>query len=82
MEQLIAEMVMNHPALMSVVVVLGVFRMVFKPIMTAVQVYVEATPSTSDDEKFEEIKQSSVYKAIAWFADYLLSIKLPKAKKK
>lgn len=81
MEQLVAEMVMNYPNLMSVVVVLGVFRMVFKPIVTAVQAYVDATPSKIDDEKFEEIKKSSAYKSVSWLVDYLMSIKLPQAKK-
>lgn len=81
MEQLIAEMVMNYPSVMSVVVVLGVFRMVFKPIVTAYQAYVDATPSKEDDEKFEEIKKSSVYKSISWLVDYLMSVKLPQAKK-
>ena len=82
MEQLIAELVMRYPSLMAVVVILGIFRAIFKPIVTAYQAYVEATPGKEDDEKFEEIKNSSAYKSISWFVDYLFSIKLPKAKPK
>ena len=82
MEQLIAELVMKYPSVMAVVVVLGIFRMVFKPLVTTYQAYVDATPGKEDDERFEEIKSSSAYKSVSWFVDYLLSIKLPQAKPK
>lgn len=78
----LANLAVQYPWVMAIVVVMGVFRAIFKPIMTVVEKYVEATPSKSDDAFLAKIKESKVYRAVAWFADYLLSVKLPKKESK
>jgi hypothetical protein len=78
--EMILEFMANHPHLSAVLVVIGVFRAVFKPIMTVLEAYVGATESTKDNELLEKIKGSKTYKVLVWLVDYTASIKLPKAK--
>lgn len=81
MEALILEMMMKYPSIASVFVVIGVLRAVFKPLMTLLEKYVEATPSESDNELLKKVMSSKVYAALQWFLDYTASIKLPKKAK-
>lgn len=76
--EMILEFMYNNPNLAGVLVVMAVFRAIFKPIMTLLETYVEATPSTSDNEKLDKFKQSKAYAFMVWFVDYLTSIKLKK----
>ncbi len=64
--------------LMVFLVILGVFRVIFKPLMSFVQVYVKATPSTSDDAALASFEASKAYTTLVWCVDFLLSVKLPK----
>ncbi len=68
--------------LMTFVMVLGVFRSIFKPTMLLLEAYVLATPSKNDDEKLAGFKSSKAYATIVWIVDYLASIKLPKPQAK
>lgn len=78
MEALIIELAQQHPHVMSVVVIIGVLRAVFKPLQLVVDKYVEATPDKADDSKWAQAKQSKVFKFIAWLVDYTASIKIKK----
>lgn len=77
MEELLLELVMKHPALMTVVAVVGTFRLVFKPLVAGIKAVVAASPSKADDAVVEKVEASKAFKTMAWLADYLLSIKLP-----
>lgn len=77
MEQMLTDLVHNYPMAVTFVMLLGVFRSIFKPIMTAIHAIVEATPTKADDLVLDEVERSRAYKAMAWIVDYLLSIKLP-----
>ena len=57
--------------------IVGVFRLVVKPIMAIIETYVRGTETVKDDEVFDRVVGSSVWKGIVWFVDYLTSIKLP-----
>lgn len=57
---------------------IGTARVVFKPVMTAVESVVISTPSKSDDTKLEKIKKSKGYKMFVWVLDFLGSVKLNK----
>lgn len=76
--QFVLGLVQENPRLSVALMFIGVFRAVFKPVMLVVERYVEATETKNDDEWLENLKKNKVYLAIAWLADYLLSIKLPK----
>ena len=77
MEQFILDLVAKYPLIAGVVMVIGVFRAIFKPLMTLVEAYVQSTPSTKDDEAVASFKTGKIYAALVWLVDYTTSIKLP-----
>ena len=78
MEILIVELAQKYPQAMTVIVVIGVLRAIFKPLQLVVDKYVEATPDKADDGKWAVMKTSRAFKFIAWFLDYTASIKIKK----
>lgn len=81
MLEFILEMAAKYPAFSSLFMIMGVLRAVFKPLMTLLHAYVEATPTEKDNELLEKLKKSKAYGAVVWLLDYFASVKLPKAKK-
>ena len=75
--QFVLDLITSNPNLSVVLTVIGFFRVIFKPLMTLIEKVVEATPTKSDDERLAKIKESKVYKGVAWVVDYLLPVKLP-----
>lgn len=57
---------------------IGTARVIFKPLMTAIESVVVATPSKSDDSKLAVMKKSALYKGLVWVLDFLGSVKLNK----
>ncbi len=79
-EQVIAFIVAQsqaHPSIAIILLVMSVFRCVFKPFMSFVEAVAKSTPTTVDDGWVEKFEGSSVYKGIVWTLDYFTSIKLP-----
>ena len=76
--EFLIEFMAKNPQLASVLVVMGLLRAVFKPLMSVIQAYVDATPDGGDNEKLEKVKESKWFKTLAWLLDYAASIKLPK----
>lgn len=72
----------KYPIILTIVSVIGVLRVIFKPLMMIIETIVAATPSKKDDEKFNKFKSSSTYAFIVKFLDFFASIKLPKPVKK
>lgn len=77
----IVDFVMANPRLAIVFSTMAVARSFFKPLMTLAEKYVATTSTKTDDEKLTKFKQSKFYKAVGFICDFLLSIKLPQAKK-
>jgi len=73
MEQLIIEFVTNNPQLASVLMVWGIARAIFKPLVSLFEAYFMATENKEDDKKWAEFKSGKIY----WFLDYFFSIKIP-----
>ena len=63
--------------LTTVILVIGSLRLLFKPIMLALENYVHQTPGTSDDDRLARFEASPVYKVIEFILDVGASIKLP-----
>lgn len=76
MEPLIIALAAKYPIVVSVFAVMGVFRAVFKPIMSVIHAYVGATESKSDDIQLDEVEASKWFKGLAWLVDYTASIKI------
>jgi hypothetical protein len=66
MEALLVELISKYPTLAMIFMVVGVLRAIFKPLMTLLHSYVEATPSTKDNEVLAKVKESKVYSAVVW----------------
>ncbi len=60
----------------QVVSIVGSLRLVFKPLMTLLDVYVKATPSKEDDNLVSEIEKKGWYKTLRFVLDWIASIKL------
>lgn len=80
MEAFLVEMAGKYTWVMATCLVMGVFRLMFKPTIAFLRAFVSATPTTKDDAVMDKVEANKVTKALVWFADYLLSIKLPGAK--
>lgn len=78
MEQIIIDMVSKYPIGMSILLGMGVFRVVFKPMFAFFRVFVEATPGQGDNQLLDSFERGPIYKGMAFLADFLLSVKLPK----
>lgn len=70
----------QYPEVVSIIVIIGTFRLVVKPVMVAIEQIVESTPTKKDDEVLENVKSSQAYKWFVFLLDWFTSIKLPKKK--
>ena len=68
-----------NPVLGTVLMIMGILRVAMKPLMGLIKSITDATETKVDDEAIDGFLASPLYKAIAWFIDYVGSIKLPKA---
>jgi hypothetical protein len=73
----LSAIVSQYPILATVLMAIGVFRLVFKPLMTFIHAVVAATPTPADDAAVAQFEAGPIYKALAWFVDFAFSIKLP-----
>lgn len=72
----IVTFVQKYPWLITVLAAMGTLRLVFKPLVSAVEMYVKSTPGSGDDEWVAKAQHSAAFKAFAWLLDYLGSIKV------
>ena len=81
MEQLtvmIIDLASKYPLLISILGVVGVLRLIFKPLFYFFHEFVLATPTKRDDDFLMKVEKSKAYSVIVFLVDYLGSIKLPK----
>lgn len=76
--QLINWGLQKFPALTSFVALVGILRVLIKPLMVFLDKVVETTPGDKDDEFLSKLRESKAYKAVLFFLDYVGSIKPPK----
>lgn len=78
MELLLLDLVSKYPVVASVIAVVGILRLVIKPLMSIVHSVADSTESAKDNEVLEKIESSKVWQGLVWLIDYLSSVKLPK----
>ncbi len=71
----------KYGVIVKIISVIGIARVVFKPVMSTIQAVIGLTPSVKDDEMLAKIMNSTAYKMVAYFLDWTLSIKLPQVPK-
>jgi hypothetical protein len=77
---IIIQLVSQYPALASVLMGVGVLRLIFKPLFTFLRIVADATPTAKDNEILDSVEQSKAYSYVAFILDYLASVKLPEKK--
>lgn len=81
MEQAVISFILGladkYPLAVTIFMVIGILRTVFKPLMGFLHLLADATPSVKDNEFLSKLEQSKIYKGFAWIIDYISSIKLP-----
>lgn len=80
MEDAILAFVMAHPSLIVAISVMQTSRLIFKPLCTAAQTYVDSTVDKGDDEILVAIKKHWAFRALEFVLDWSLSIKIPAKK--
>lgn len=66
----------KFPVLAAVIVIMGIMRAIFKPIMAVLHAYTASTANPADDAALEKVEASTAFKIVAWVIDFLGSIKL------
>lgn len=77
MDPFLSELFQSHPDILKILLAMGTFRAVFKPLMAAIGWLVKLTPFQTDDMWLASLQDSKVFKALAWSLDYFTSIKVP-----
>ncbi len=80
MEAWIIGLMSGNPAVAGALAAIGVARLAFKPLCSAVQAYVDKTEKKDDDLWWSGMQQNKYFKAFAYILDVTASIKLPKGK--
>ena len=65
----------NHPIVFTIAAVIGVLRLIFKPIIAIARAIADATPSPSDNKIIDDIEASPITKAVLFVLDLVASIK-------
>lgn len=68
--------VINSPWLSTAFMMMGIFRVVFKPLVTMLDKAVLETPSQEDDSIWNGIKGSKPFRFVLWLVDLFTSVKL------
>ena len=68
----------GNPYFGTFLMLVGILRVAFKPVMTVIQVIVDNTETKVDDKAVSAFVGSSTYKGIIFILDWFASIKLPK----
>ena len=78
MLETITLLVEKFPFIVPILSILGLVRLLMKPIMTVIDTYVAWTPSESDNKTWEGLKESKIFKGFSFVIDWLFSVKLVK----
>jgi hypothetical protein len=77
MEEILIQLVAKYPHAMALFTFMGVLRAIFKPLMTLLRSYADATETKRDNELLDSVESSKLYGYVRFAIDYLASIKLP-----
>lgn len=76
MDAIIADLVSKFPYISTVLMVVGVLRLVLKPLFSFLHSVVLATPSTKDDELLNKVENGPIVKGLFYVLDWFASIKI------
>ena len=70
----------DYPWVLMTLMVMGLLRLINKPLFAFWRSYVQSTPSTSDDAFLDKVEASPVWKAVLFVIDWTASVKIPPKK--
>lgn len=82
MELVIAGLAAKYPILLTIAAIMGMARLILKPLMTFLHEMVVVTETKRDDEILAKVETSAVYKGLLFVLDWVFSLKLAKPVKK
>lgn len=82
MELVIAGLAAKYPILLTIAAIMGMARLILKPLMTFLHSVVIVTDTQRDDELLNKVESSAVYKGVLFALDWVFSLKLKKPVKK
>lgn len=68
----------QYPVIVTMLLVVGVLRLLLKPVIAALHWYAEQTATTKDDEWVQRVESSKITTSALFALDWLASIKIPK----
>ncbi len=71
-------LIAHYPIATKVLAIMGAARLIFKPLCSGIQAYVDASEATWDNELWIKVKSNPAFVAFAYVLDFAFSIKLPK----
>lgn len=72
----VISLAVEYPWVVGVLALMGALRVIFKPGMVLIRVFVKSTPSPADDLFLDRVEQHPLFGAFGWILDLLASIKL------
>lgn len=73
---IIVEFAQKYPFFASFVFVVGILRVINKPLFAAFRAYVSYTPSPKDDVVLDKVEASPIYKGVSFVLDWFASVKV------
>jgi hypothetical protein len=77
-DALITQLFVDYPILVKALLFMSIARLVFKPLMMAIEQKVRNTEDLEDDAKLKRFKSGYLYLLLTFLLDLTTSIKLPK----
>lgn len=78
MELFIAGIAAKYPIVLTILSIMGMARLILKPLMTFLNEMVVVTETTKDNEILEKVEKSKAYKGVLFVLDYAFSLKIKK----
>ena len=72
---LVSQLAVQYPWIATFFMVVGVIRLVVKPLMELVKSVAAATPSPNDDAVVAKVEANKFYKGFLFVIDWLFSVK-------
>ncbi len=73
---ILLQLIDQYPAISSVIFVIGVLRVINKPLFSLARAVVGVTPSKKDDEYLDIVEKSKAYTTVIYFLDWFASVKI------
>jgi hypothetical protein len=71
----VLDLAAQNPQIAAILIVVGGFRIVMKPLVELAKAIAASTASPHDDKIISDVEASPIYKAILFVLDYAFSIK-------